>query len=62
MLSAKIQYEGPGHGSVIEDKAGDWWLLYASWKYGHVNDFPPGRVMMLDKITWYGHSILSTII
>ena len=25
-------FEGPGHGSVVEDEAGDWWLVYHSWR------------------------------
>ena len=25
-------WEGPGHGSVLVDKAGDWWLVYHSWR------------------------------
>ena len=29
-------FEGPGHGSVVEDGAGDWWLIYHSWRYGHL--------------------------
>ena len=28
-------WEGPGHGSVLEDSVGDWWLVYHSW-----NKFP----------------------
>ena len=45
-------YEGPGHGTVVADSSGDWWMIYAAWKYGHINQIPPGRVMLLDKITW----------
>ena len=29
-------WEGPGHGSVVEDGEGDWWLVYHSWRYGHL--------------------------
>ena len=25
-------FEGPGHGSVVVDRAGDWWLVYHSWR------------------------------
>jgi len=44
-------FEGPGHGSVVSDAAGDWWYVYHSWRYGHLNR-EPGRVMLLDKISW----------
>merc|ERR1719450_268389 len=47
-------FEGPGHGSVVADSAGVWWMLYAGWKYGYRNSFPPGRIMLLDRITWTG--------
>ena len=30
-------WEGPGHGSVVEDLAGVWWLVYHSWTYRPVN-------------------------
>ena len=46
-------WEGPGHGSVVADSAGDWWLAYHSWQYGHLNR-EPGRVMLLDKLMWHG--------
>ena len=26
-------FEGPGHGSVVVDTAGDWWLIYHSWRW-----------------------------
>lgn len=45
-------FQGPGHGSVVEDDAGQWWLVYAAWKHGHINRWPPGRLMLLDKISW----------
>lgn len=58
----QVMFEGPGHGSVVEDGAGDWWLVYAVWRAGLVNTWPPGRLMMLDRITWSGASlIMSTV-
>ena len=47
-----VRFDGPGHGSVVEDDAGDWWFVYAAWEGGHVNIWPPARLMMLDKIEW----------
>jgi len=49
----EVKFEGPGHGSVVEDGVGDWWLVYAVWKANHINMWPPGRLMMLDKISWH---------
>ena len=46
-------FEGPGHGSVVVDKAGDWWLAYHSWRYGHLLR-EPGRVLLVDKLEWHG--------
>jgi len=46
-------FEGPGHGSVVVDKAGDWWVVYHSWRYAHL-DRQPGRVMLLDRLEWNG--------
>ena len=48
----EVMFQGPGHGSVVEDGAGAWWLVYAAWRAGEVNTWPPGRLMMLDRITW----------
>ena len=47
-----VRFDGPGHGSVVEDDAGDWWFVYAAWEGGYVNIWPPARLMMLDKIEW----------
>ena len=46
-------WEGPGHGSVVVDGEGDWWLIYHSWRYGHLMR-EPGRVMLLDRLEWHG--------
>ena len=45
-------FEGPGHGSVLVDNDGDWWLIYHSWRYGKLLR-EPGRVMLLDRIEWH---------
>ena len=28
----EVMFQGPGHGSVVEDGAGAWWLVYHSWR------------------------------
>ena len=48
-------WEGPGHGSVVKDEAGAWWLVYHSWSYRHDQlETDPGRVMLLDRLEWHG--------
>ena len=47
-----MKFVAPGHGSVLEDEAGSWWFVYAVWRAGQLNTWPPGRIMMLDRVTW----------
>jgi len=43
-------FVGAGHnGDIIEDKAGQTWMLYHAFKKGQPGT---GRVMLLDKINW----------
>ena len=52
-------WEGPGHGSVVVDRAGDWWLVYHSWTWRHHDlQTDPGRVMLLDRLEWHGTPLL----
>ena len=46
------RFVAPGHGSVVEDTRGTWWFIYAVWRAGLLNTWPPGRIMMMDRITW----------
>ena len=48
----EVKFVAPGHGSVVEDTEGSWWFVYAVWRTGLLNTWPPGRLMMLDKISW----------
>jgi len=43
-------FEAPGHGSVVKDIAGTPWLLYHAWPYQRKEVFPPGRVLLLDRL------------
>ena len=45
-------FVGPGHGSPVKLESGDYWYIYHTWKYGQVNQDPPGRVMNIDQIKW----------
>ena len=48
---ANCTWEGPGHGSAVQDVGGAWWLVYHAWTYGGVGTNPPGREMLLDRLT-----------
>ncbi len=43
---------GPGHGSVVELDDDEWWFAYHSWIGGKVEENPPGRNLLVDKINW----------
>jgi len=45
-------FEGPGHGSVVQDANKNDWLIYHAWSYWKVGQNPPGRMMLLDKLVW----------
>ena len=47
-----VTFVSPGHGSVVKSRKGEDWFIYHSWLYDKINDRNPGRVLMLDKITW----------
>jgi len=49
VLVAGERWNGPGHNAVIQDEAGDWWLLYHAFDRQKPEK---GRVMLLDRITW----------
>ena len=44
-------FVGPGHGSAVS-VGEDWWFVYHSWRWDQVGKYPPGRVLLLDKIVW----------
>jgi len=44
-------FVGPGHGSAVRVGT-DYWFIYHAWKWNKVGDYPPGRVLLLDKIDW----------
>ena len=43
---------GPGHQSIIEDKAGDLWMLYHAWDAENIGTILPGRSMWLDELVF----------
>ena len=52
-----VTFVSPGHGSVVKSRKGEDWFIYHSWLYDKINDRNPGRVLMLDKITWTSGTI-----
>lgn len=43
-----INYLGPGHNSIAEDDAGNWWLVYHGYQVGIWNE----RRLMVDRLVW----------
>ncbi len=51
IVSQNSHFQGPGHGSVIQTKSGNWVHVYHSWLYGKINQ-EPWRVLLVDRIFW----------
>jgi beta-xylosidase len=49
ILGNNATWVGPGHGSVVQDAAGNWWFVYHA---RHAANQSFGRVVMLDEISW----------
>jgi GH43 family beta-xylosidase len=49
ILGNNATWVGPGHGSVVQDAAGNWWFVYHA---RHADNQSFGRVVMLDEISW----------
>jgi beta-xylosidase len=49
ILGNNAAWVGPGHGSVVNDAAGNWWFVYHA---KHADNQALGRVVMLDQILW----------
>ena len=52
IIKAQGYFQGPGHGSVLQTPSGEWVHVYHSWQTGKVNTYPPGRMMLVDRIVW----------
>ena len=46
-----VTFVGPGHGSVVQLQTEDW-FVYHAWPFKKIGLEHPGRMLMLDKITW----------
>lgn len=49
ILSENSSWRAPGHNSLIQDAAGDYWIAYHAIDTKEPN---AGRKMLLDKVTW----------
>jgi beta-xylosidase len=47
--SADEQWWSKGHGTVIDDVNGNWWIVYHAYENGH---YPLGRQTLLEPIEW----------
>lgn len=45
---------GPGHQTIIEDAAGDTWLVYHAWQVTSAGLRGDSRFMWLDRLEWQG--------
>ncbi len=52
IIKAQGYFQGPGHGSVLQTPSGEWVHVYHSWQAGKVDKYPPGRMMLVDRIVW----------
>lgn len=52
ILVTRGAWAGPGHGSVLKGPSGDWVHVYHSWEAGHVGESPPGREVLVDRVTF----------
>lgn len=53
ILSEDTNWRCPGHGSLVQNSAGEYWFLYHA--YDAESFVYTGREMMLDRITWDSH-------
>ena len=48
-LSNSERWWSKGHGTLFEDKKGDWWIVFHGYKNGHYN---MGRQTLLQPVEW----------
>lgn len=47
-----VTFVSPGHCSVVEFSVGNFWLVYHAWHYKEIDENPPGRMLLIDRIQW----------
>ena len=43
---------GPGHQTIIEDAAGETWLVYHTWQVSAAGTRTNNRQVWMDRLTW----------
>jgi arabinan endo-1,5-alpha-L-arabinosidase len=49
ILKANEKFNAPGHNAIIQDDAGQDWILYHAY---HRSNRNKGRIMLFDKVKW----------
>jgi arabinan endo-1,5-alpha-L-arabinosidase len=54
VLIGSSYFAGPGHNSIIQDKNGDYWLVYHAFDMSEPANLgnTPRRSLMIDKLVW----------
>jgi arabinan endo-1,5-alpha-L-arabinosidase len=54
VVMGSAYFVGTGHNSVIQDEAGEYWIVYHAYDVGETPNFgnSPRRVLMIDKLVW----------
>ncbi len=52
IVKTNATWVGPGHCSVIDTPAGDSYMVYHSWRAGHVHTPGDGRLTLVDAVHW----------
>ena len=52
ILTTNTAWVGPGHCSVLDLADGTTYMVYHSWKAGHVNGSGDARVLLVDQVFW----------
>ncbi len=52
IVKTNATWVGPGHCSVLDLADGTTYMIYHSWKAGHVNGSGDARVLLVDQVFW----------
>ena len=55
ILYSRCQAAGPGGEAIIEDRAGQTWMVYHAWPSETVGGASPGRVLWIEPLMWTAH-------
>lgn len=54
VITGSAYFKGPGHNSIIQDQAGDYWIVYHAFDVSQSANFgnSPRRSLMIDRLIW----------